>query len=174
MHNIRVKLSEKSIRELSKKIASYSDEIHTKNRLFVERLATIGIPVIDAKIRASRGDSEHGNSTHIEIHEESDQRITATLVVENKDILFIEFGAGIRYNNSKAKNEKAAELGYGVGSYPGQKHAFSEHGWYYQDHGVKYHSYGTEATMPMQSAVTEIISQIREIAKEVFASEWSN
>ena len=171
MPNIKVTLSKKGIEDAIKQFATYTGEIPSKNRLFVERLATIGIPVIDAKMSAFKGDSERGHSTYIEISDEGGNAATARLTVQNKDILFIEFGAGIRYNNTKVRNEKAAELGYGVGSYPGQTHAFSRNGWYYEDHGVKVHSYGTEATMPMQSAVDEIVMQIREIAREVFIGE---
>jgi hypothetical protein len=171
MRKIKVELSPNGIESAVKQFTAYTAQISAKNRLFVDRLASIGIPIVEAKIRASRGDSEKGTSTYIELLDEGDTTSTARLVVENKDILFIEFGSGIRYNNSKMKNEKAAELGYGVGSYPGQTHAFSKNGWFYEDHGVKIHSYGTEATMPMQSAVDEIVMQIREIAREVFIGE---
>ena len=171
MPEINVPISAKGFSDLLKRITPLTSEITAKNRLFVERLATIGIPIINAKISESEGDSEKGHSTYISVTNEGDGVSTATLYVQNRDILFIEFGAGIHYNNSKKKNEKASELGYGVGSYPNQKHAFDEHGWYYEDHGVKVHSYGTEATMPMQSASEEIISQIRRIAREVFSGE---
>lgn len=171
MIKLTAEVSADSLSKLVEQFTSYTGEFRSKNREFVDRLASIGIPVIDEKFGAFKGDSQRGHSTYITYSDDGAYRSTAKLVVENKDILFIEFGAGIKYNNSKAKNEKASELGYGVGSYPHQKHAFSKNGWFYEDHGIKIHSYGTEASMPMQSAVNEIILQIRNIAREVFVGE---
>lgn len=172
MPKISVPISSDAFKRLSDYITFYSREIHAKNRLFVERLASIGIPVVDAQMGAFKGDSERGHSTYIEVSSGEDI-CSARLIVQNKDILFIEFGAGIRYNNTKKHNPLASELGYGVGSYPNQKHAFDKNGWFYEDHGVKVHSYGTEASMPLQSATVEIISQIRDIAREVFKFEYN-
>lgn len=163
----RIPLTPKALSGMANYITSYSREFATKNRLFVERLATLGIPIVDEKIRDAKGDSAKGYSKYIEISDGGDGISTARLVVQNKDILFIEFGAGIRYNQGDA-HPQAREFGYGVGTYPEQKHAFQMYGWYYIDHGVKIHSYGTEATMPVHSASLEIQSQIIDIAKEVF------
>lgn len=167
---IKVPFSVDGLTKLANNFQKYTDNIIRKNQYFVERLATLGIPVIDAKIAESQGDSEKGHSTHIEIQGLGQSTCMAKLVVNNKDILFIEFGAGIHFNNAKKNNPKAAELGYGVGSYPGQTHAFNEKGWYYTNGaGSAIHSFGTEATEPLQSAVVEIISRIEEIAREVFS-----
>ena len=81
-------------------------------------------------------------------------------------ILAIEFGAGIHYN--PIPNPKTADLGFGVGTFPGQMHAF-EDGWYYLGEDDKWHySHGVKATMPMYKASAEIISRYKQIAAEVF------
>lgn len=83
-------------------------------------------------------------------------------------LLAIEFGAGKTYNPNP--NPKADELGYGVGTFPGQIHAFDDNGWMYWDEEDETwkHTYGVKATMPMYNADVEIINNIRIIAKDVF------
>ena len=81
-------------------------------------------------------------------------------------MLLVEFGAGIHYNANA--NPKAGEMGCGVGTFPGQIHAF-EDGWYYWGEDKKWHyTHGTKATMPMYSASVAIREKVRECAKEVF------
>lgn len=88
---------------------------------------------------------------------------------EINTLLLVEFGAGIHYNS--VENPKAPELGMGVGSFPGQLHAFDENGWYYMgDDGQWHHSYGVKATMPMYKTGKEMREQVVKIAREVFKS----
>lgn len=172
MRKMKAVLSTKSLRQLSNEFNTYVNTLDLKCEQFTERLINeVGIPVININMSSFKGDSEHSYQTFIEIHRQPNKGVSARLVVQNEDILFIEFGAGIHYNNSKAKNEKAAELGYGVGSYPGQTHAFNNKGWWYTDEaGNSIHSYGTEATMPVYNAYREMVDQVERIAKEVFAN----
>lgn len=81
-------------------------------------------------------------------------------------LLIVEFGAGIHYNSKG--NPKADEMGYGVGTFPGQIHAF-EDGWYYWGEDEKWHyTHGIKATMPMYNASVAIREKVQECAKEVF------
>lgn len=84
-------------------------------------------------------------------------------------LLLIEFGSGIKYNPND--NPKANEFGMGVGTFPGQIHAFQEEGWYYWGEDEQWHhSYGVKATMPMYNASKEMRAQIVKIAKDIFNS----
>ena len=84
-------------------------------------------------------------------------------------LLAVEFGAGIVYNS--AENPKAPELGFGVGTYPGQIHAF-EDGWYYLDDKTETwrYTHGIKATIPMYNAEQQIIPQYVPIAREAFGA----
>ena len=84
-------------------------------------------------------------------------------------LLAIEFGAGVHFNPTP--NPLSAEMGYGVGTFPGQIHAFDLNGWYFwsEEKQQWIHSYGVKATMPMYSADMDIIKNVVRIAKEVFA-----
>ena len=79
----------------------------------------------------------------------------------------VEFGAGIYYN--KSNSIIANKFGMGIGTFPGQTHAFDSNGWYYLgDDGEWHHSYGVKATMPMYKAGTEIRKNIDKVVREVF------
>lgn len=84
-------------------------------------------------------------------------------------LLAVEFGAGIKYNGTP--NPIADEFGMGIGTFPGQIHAFDPDGWYYWDESSNSwkHSYGIKATMPMYNASLELIQRYKEKAMEVFA-----
>ena len=79
----------------------------------------------------------------------------------------MEFGAGIHYNSTA--NPNADKFGFGVGTFPGQVHAF-EDGWYYWNEEAQewQYTHGVKATMPMYNADIEIIQNVVKTAKEVF------
>ena len=168
--NINIELSTSSVQRAIEQIKAYQDSLNDKNDLFVQRLAELGIPIIDENIHASAGDANKYHSTQIKINSFGDHS-EATLTLSGQDILFIEFGSGIYYNPDGG-SEHAGEFGYGVGTYPGQTHAFDEQGWWYKDEtGALHHSYGQQATAPMLKASHEIIENIRKIAREVYGSK---
>lgn len=168
---IKIGLSAKSFSDAVHELESYRVNLPLKCRLFIDRLANdVGIPVIKTNIASARGDSEKTSNVFFQ-WTENKSGAYGTLVAENKDILFIEFGAGIYYNNGNA-HPQSAEFGYGVGTYPGQKNAIDPGYWYYRDDdstGLHF-SLGTEATMPMYKAYLEMATRVIDIAKEVFSN----
>lgn len=161
-------LSAKGINELIKKLEAYNSQLNDKNEVFVKRLAEIGLPVIDSKISEAEGDSDKSHYAYIKINRYQDYS-EARLIVEGKDLLFIEFGAGVHYNTAAgtSPHPKGEELGYTIGSY-GKGHGSQDHWYYTGENGTSMVSYGTQATMPVYSAYAEIRRKIITIAKEVF------
>lgn len=161
-------LSVSGIDLLISQIEAYKKDLLDKQKLFVEKLAEIGIPVIDARIREAQGDSDKSHDTEITVTSVGD--ITqAELRLSGRDVLFIEFPTGIYYNNA-VHHPKAAEFGYGVGTY-GKGQGLNPGYWWYKDDDDKYHfSRGTECTMPMYSASLEIIRQMKDVTREVFGN----
>ena len=165
-------LSVKSIERLKKELIKYRDSLKAKSKLLVEKLVEVGLDVIDVKL----SESPLGHHVTVQVHNEGDAMvIVAEGEIKTSDdyppfntLLAIEFGAGIRYNPTE--NPKADDLGYGVGTFPGQTHAFQEEGWYFLDKetGKWIHSFGVKATMPMYEATVEMREQVEKIAKEVF------
>lgn len=165
---IDIDLSQKSVSKAIEQLKKYRDSLPDKNELFLRRLSEVGIDVIEQKISDARGDSDKSHDVTLKVHSFGDYS-EATLTVMGNDILFIEFGAGSHYNPSNT--EHASKFGYGIGTYPGQTHAFDPDGWWYRDDtGAPQHSYGTEASMPMLNASRAIILTIRKIAREVYGS----
>jgi len=171
MRKFKSSLSPASLDRLAYDFKNYVNSLDYKCELLVRRLIEeVGIKVVQENVDAFKGDSEKSYNTYFELHRYPNKGAFGKLVVENEDILFIEFGAGIRYNNGNA-HPQAKEFGYGVGSYPGQTHAFNQKGWWYTDEsGNSIHSWGTEATMPVYKAYAEMISKVGIIAREVFGN----
>ena len=164
MKRISIELSEKSIAKAIAEIEAYKTEIQRKVSLFVERLADAGLEVAKNTISAI-SDEEKGN-TKVEVVPVSPNSVK--IVMDGDKFLFVEFGAGIAF--SSPQNPLASEFGMGLGTYPGQTHAYQEEGWWYTDPETKEskHSRGNAPYMPMYKADAEILRQVNAIAKEVF------
>ena len=171
MRKMKAVLSADSLTKLADEFKAYVNSLDMKCEQFTERLINeVGIPIVEQNISSFRGDSDKHSTTYVEMHRYPNKGVFAKLVVQNEDILFIEFGAGIRYNNGKA-HPQASELGYGVGTYPGQQNAINPGYWWYKDDGGDLHlSFGTEATMPLYKAYIGIVDQVGTIAREVFGN----
>ena len=169
-------LSVRGINKLKAELLNYKNNIlQSKLNLFTRRLAEVGLNVANAKI----SESPLGKYVSVKIESKnSKDESTAFLVATGQTVqsegyepfnilLGIEFGAGIHYNPTP--NPNADELGFGVGSFPGQVHAFDD-GWYYWDEKTESwkYSHGVKATMPMYNAYIEMIPKIKIIAREVF------
>lgn len=145
-----VKLSDASIDKCIDNLRKYQRSLDEKMKLFMDALADIGIEVIHSTVSAIPPEelrdyevekmrlrySKVGHYGEISIH------------LKSQDVLFIEFSAGVTFGSSDYPLDSGS--GYGVGTYPGQTHAFSPDGWYYKDeNGETVHSYGNRAYMPM-------------------------
>ena len=166
--------SQTSIQDTINHLQNYKNELQAKCDAFVARCASAGEEVALHAIN----ESPIGNSITFKANTTSENMgckaiLFATGEVKKVDgrepfhtVLAVEFGAGIHYNN--IPNPKANDFGFGVGTYPGQIHAF-EDGWYYLGEDNKWHyTHGVKATMPMYKASAEIIAKYKKIAKEVF------
>lgn len=172
---LKADLSISSIRNLQKELEKYRDSLTYKCRLLAEELAKTGIKVAQAKIDESTLGKYVTIKTDITEEKAGCKAIlVATGEVKESEgyapfntLLAIEFGAGIHYN--KTPNPNADKFGLGVGTFPGQIHAF-EDGWHYWDHKEQKwrYTHGVKATMPMYNASMEIQQNIVKIAKDVF------
>lgn len=170
---IRGDLSSKGIQSIIDQLKGYKTDLHRKAELFCEKLAESGLEVAESHI----AESPLGKTISVRIDmEPADAGCKAMLIATGQKksndygtistLLMVEFGAGIHYNSNA--NPKAGEMGYGVGTFPGQIHAF-EDGWYYWGEDEKWHyTHGIKATMPMYNASVAIREKVQECAKEVF------
>ena len=165
----------KSIQKAINNVRAYRKEFREKCRLFVEKLADVGIKTGKANT------GQYGSLITF------DKEITPTadgykgVMFATSDPLEVVWG---RYGQHSAEISpllmaefgsgwKAKVLddvpGVGQGTFPGQTHAFDPHGWWYTDtDGVKHHSMGQEPTFPVHSAMVAMIMEMERVAQEVF------
>ena len=165
----------KSIESAIKTIEQYRNDLPRKCQEICRRLSEEGVRVADVAINSVPIGKTITLTTDIN---PSKMGCKAIMKMTGKETrtedgrifrthLAIEFGAGIRYNPTA--NPKSSEFGMGVGTFPGQSHAFQSEGWYYFDsNGEWRHSYGVQASMPMYKASVEMRQKIDSIVKEVF------
>lgn len=158
----------RSIDRVIKEIRLQRNEISNKCSEFVRRLSKIGIPVIKQNIVSTIGDSDKNHNIYIKVNSFGSYS-QATLYVEGRDMLFMEFGSGVYYNGSVggSPHPKGKEFGYTIGSY-GKGQGKNESWFYYTDSGEIAMSHGTKASMPVYKASIEIRTQILKIAREIF------
>ena len=173
---IKSDLSVKGIENVKKKLIQYRDvELPRKCKEFVERLLQIGVDVSRAKI----SESPLGKYVTVTTDVSADKMgckgiLLAKGAVKEQEgyaqfsiLLAIEFGAGIHYNPTP--NPNADKFGLGVGTFPGQIHAYEDFWFYWDENAQEWKpTHGVKATMPMYSADMEIIQNIVKIAKQVF------
>ena len=173
---IKEDLSVKGIENVKKKLIQYRDvELPRKCKEFVERLLQIGVDVSRAKI----SESPLGKYVTVTTDVSADKMgckgiLLAKGAVKEQEgyapfsiLLAIEFGAGIHYNPTP--NPNADKFGLGVGTFPGQIHAYEDFWFYWDENAQEWKpTHGVKATMPMYSADMEIIQNIVKIAKQVF------
>lgn len=179
-------LSVSSIRQAQDAVKRYQDLLIYRCGELVNALADLGIQTAWARIgSADKGFGKYitfqknvsglATRTGVEcilvasntgvIRSEWQQADGTTKSADVSPILMLEFGAG-----PIAGNPDANKFHMGQGTFPGQTHALDASGWWYKkvNDDTWYHSYGYKASMPMQSAANKMISDIRQVARQVF------
>lgn len=163
---ISFKLSADSVGSARERLSDIKKELTDKLLILNEKLADIGAEVVRVHVNDAIGADDKNVDIDVQ-HDQNGDKVITTITVNGDNILFIEYGSGIRFNNGNF-HPWAHKYGYGVGTYPGQTHAFDPNGWYYRKDGALHHSWGTKATMPVYNAYKTIQERITEVAKEVF------
>lgn len=167
-HVLNIELNEKSINEAIAYLKKYESSIDEKVEVLIDRLAEVGINVINAVMMSvAPVDRGEYNATKTE-----DGKHSVTITLSGDEVLFIEYSAGVTFGTTTFEslpNNPSYGDGMGVGTYPGQTHAEDPEGWWYVDrYGQAQHTYGVRAYAPMFQADMEMRSKIVDIAKEVF------
>lgn len=164
-----MELSTNSIDKAIQELDRYEKELDRKNALFVQRLAESGIAIIDNTMNSVVEDGV--DTSHVVSIKNTSLKdfAEASIILEGRDIYFIEFSAGITYGRFNYPLDSGNN--YGVGTYPNQKYALDPNGWWYTDeNGMKQHSYGNRAYMPMYKSSVEIRNRVNEIARQVYGA----
>lgn len=172
MKTIKFELSTDSIDKAIKELETYRNSLERKNKIFLERIAKLGIEVVSEIMESvpQNHEEEYWQPGFIIDGNE------LTIFLEGEQVLFIEFSAGITYGISGSEYPTEAGAEMGMGTYPGQGHWDDPNGWWYKDENasarmgknVWIHTYGNRAYMPMYHAEEAIIIDVVNIAREVF------
>lgn len=177
-HTINISLSEKSVNEAIRQLQQYKNWLIKKTSQLVKELAEVGIPVIDENMakasytydeKGVRSGSDTSHHSYVEM-KSAGEYVEAKLIVEGKELMFIEFGAGVFYNGEAgtSPHPKGEVNGMVIGSY-GEGHGVQKIWEYYADSGEFILSHGVEAQMPVYKADMEIIQKYAEVARRVFS-----
>lgn len=80
------------------------------------------------------------------------------IIAEGESVLFIEFGAGIRY--SSQRHPLSDMFGFGAGTYnPDSPNWANPKGWWFKENGEAIHTYGNPPNMPMYHAGKKVIEE---------------
>ena len=175
---LKAELSVKSIENLKKELLDYkNDELPNLLVKFTEELLKIGIQVVDERMNnasykfdkdniMSGADPSHNTFVRIS---KFGSNVKATLVVTGRELLFIEFGAGVSFNTEKGSSphKKGEEFGFTIGSY-GKGYGSRKVWGYYNDNGDLVLTRGVKAEMPMYYADIAMIQSVVEVARSVF------
>lgn len=157
MKVIRCELNPSSIDDAIDKLEDYRRGLSDKLKILIGELTQDGVQVARIQVSASQGDSTDAYVDYLV--DSTGDIVKASIFMQGTESLFIEFGAGIHYNNGNS-HPKAAEFGYGIGTYPSNpppNKAINPGYWWYKDVlGNKHLSLGTEATMPIYHAAETI------------------
>lgn len=173
---ISVEFSQRGIEQLKRELLDYKEqELPNKIRQYVSELLKIGISVSQAKV----DESPLGKYVTLTTEMSSDKYGCKGVIIAKGEvkesanyppfstILAIEFGAGIHFNPTP--NPNADKFGLGVGTFPGQIHAFEDTWFYWDEKSQEWKpTHGVKATMPMYTAQMELINKAVKIAKAVF------
>ena len=157
-------LDTSSIDKAVREIKEYSEWVQRKARELAERLADYGL----TRVRTGYDAAVYGEDKDVAVSVEKRDENTYAVVASGHDVLFLEFGSGIKYGSGHPLD---GELGYGPGTYPGQTHVPDPGYWWYTGADGKSHfSEGEAPSMVMYLTVMEIEMDLTKIAREVFGS----
>lgn len=168
-------LSQSSIKDLIKDLKEYRNSLDSKMKEFMDKLVDIAVKEIEANIAlagitvGSDGVESGSDITHTtEVTQvDGESYAKATITVSGKEILFIEFGAGVYYNDPPSSHPKGEEFGFTIGSY-GKGFGLRQVWGYFDDNGELRLTHGVKATMPMYKAIQRVNLEAPKIAKQVF------
>ena len=152
---------EKSIAEALEMVKQYKRDFAAKERLFIKRLAEIGVSVASTGFEVADYDGVK------DVQVSMTQRGTrAAVIAYGETVGFIEFGTGIRYpewDNSGMDYTPPKHGTYGEGQGMRPKGCFFKPG-----EGALQHTYGNPPAEAMKTARDVMVERVVQIAREVW------
>lgn len=161
-----------SIDKAIKQLQEYKKDFLAKEKIFIERLAKIGVSV--ASTIYSMADYDGVNDVQVTMNQSGTK---ATVTAFGETVGFIEFGTGVKFpewDNTGMQYTPPEHGTYGKG------HGANPKGWWFNGGGGYYdpakdksgglatHTYGNPPTEAMRTARDTMVEQVVQIAREVW------
>lgn len=150
-----------SIDSAIKQLQEYKKDFLAKEKIFVKRLAEIGVSVASTGFAVADYDGINDVTVRLEWNGNK-----ATVIAEGETVGFIEFGTGIRFpewDNSGMDYTPPKHGTYGKG------HGARPKGWYFKPgEGAVQHTFGNQPAEAMRTARDVMIEKVTQIAREVW------
>lgn len=157
-------LDASSVDSAIREIQEYAKWVQTKAEALAKRLAAYGL----TQVRIGYNAAVYDEDKHIEVSVANRGDGTYAITAEGRDVLFLEFGSGVRYGDGHPLN---GDLGMGPGTYPGQTHVPEPGYWWYTgEDGESHFSVGNAPSMVMYLTGMELEREVERIAREVFST----
>ena len=157
-----------TIGEAAKAVSEFNAETEIKIERFAKRVAEIVEEVADQLFSQADVDINPNGTTkkaNVSVSY-SGSGSSYVVIAEGEEVFFVEFGAGVFYNEKPSPHPRGEELGMLIGEYGygrGNRKI-----WGFRENGELYLTHGTPAAMPMYKAATYVRNNIITIAREVF------
>ena len=150
-----------SIDAAIKQVAEYKKDFLAKEKIFVKRLAEIGVSVATTGFALADYDGNKDVTVRLEWNGNR-----AVVIAEGETVGFIEFGTGIK--NPEWDNSGMAYTPPKHGTY-GKKHGARPKGWYFKPgEGAVQHTFGNYPAEAMRTARDVMIEKVTQVAREVW------
>lgn len=171
---ISFSLSESDIDKAIRELEQYKQEIRRKTNLLREKIAQRLRDEAEGGFAQAVSDTiVHKGGSITELHSKVDVSVdnrgeVSVVIANGKDAIWIEFGSGVYYNGSPgtSPHPSGAELGFTIGGF--DKGNGRKQTWGYKEGTEVILTHGAPASMPMSKAITTVLNEISQIAKEVF------
>ena len=171
-HVVKFELSVSSVENALKELERYSKRFMVAADIFAMKLATLGVKQIDETIAGNSAHDENASMEHSTTYrrvEGSGTHVVYEVVLFGSQVLFIEFGAGVYWNDHALHSSihpKGAELGYTIGDYgmgQGAKNV-----WAYREGGEWFATTGQRAACAIPAAMNMMRQNILNAAQEAW------
>ena len=150
-----------SIDAAIKQVGEYKKDFLAKEKLFIKRLAEIGVSIATTGFAVADYDGNNDVTVRLEWNENH-----AVVIADGEAVGFIEVGTGIRnpeWDNSGMKYTPPRHGTYG------KKRGARPSGWYFKPgEGAVQHTFGNHPAEAMRTARDVMIERITRIAREVW------
>ena len=182
---ISFSLSPESIEAAQEELRKYRESIKNKTEILRNTVAEriredveydFKNAVMDVDIQGNVGTPDI-RDVYIDKHQTKGDSLrnsaTTSVVAVGKDVVFIEFGAGVYYNGDVGTSRNPLNLennlGFNIGEY-GKKHGRHDTWGFYENDDPEnlVITHGTPASMPFYNAELAIVYDIKNIARLVF------